>query len=59
MNQNTGEELKALSHEAWPGFTKIFIVVFAVLSLYLAVIVLSAPDGGFIDPAHHSESGHH
>ena len=40
------EELKVLSHEPWPGFKKIFMVVFTLLTIYLLIILLSAPDGG-------------
>ena len=40
------EELKVLSHEAWPGFKKTFIIVFTVMTIYLILILLSAPDGG-------------
>ena len=38
--------LKELSHEAWPGFKKVFVIVFALLTIYLLIILLSSPDGG-------------
>ena len=40
------EEIQELAHDAWPGFKKAFIVVMALLTIYLIVIMLSAPDGG-------------
>ena len=40
------EDIQELSHAAWPGFKKAFIVVMALLTIYLIAIMLSAPDGG-------------
>jgi hypothetical protein len=40
------EEIQELSHAAWPGFKKAFIVVFTLLTVYLIFIMLSSPDGG-------------
>jgi regulatory protein YycI of two-component signal transduction system YycFG len=40
------EEIQELSHAAWPGFKKAFIVVFALLTVYLIVIFLSGSDTG-------------
>ena len=56
------EELKILSHDPWPGYKKAFKIVFALLTIYMAVILLSAPDGGYIghgDTEHHDEDVHH
>ena len=46
------EELQELTHEAWPGYKLAFGVVFAVLVLYFVVIVIAAPDGGFLGSHH-------
>lgn len=63
--QEPEEELQVLSHEAWPGFKKSFVIVFTLLTIYLAVILLSSPDGGHMghhgshgEDAHHGESDH-
>ncbi|MDE0768296.1 MAG: hypothetical protein OSB19_07875 [Opitutaceae bacterium] len=40
------KEIKILSHKPWAGFKKAFIIVFAILSIYLLIILLSSPDGG-------------
>ncbi len=40
------EALKELSHEAWPGFKKVFTIVSALLVIYLLIILFSSPDGG-------------
>ena len=64
--QNPEEELKVLSHEAWPGFKKAFVFVFTALTVYLALILLSSPDGGHLghhdshaEDAHHGSADHH
>jgi hypothetical protein len=46
------EELKELSHEAWPGYKKTFLIVFGILIIYLLIILLSDPHG-VITNAHH------
>ena len=53
MQQEEHEEIKVLSHEAWPGFKKGFLITFALLSIYLIVIILSAPNGGSPGLHHH------
>jgi hypothetical protein len=35
------EELEELHHEAVPGYKKIFLIVFVVFILYLAVILIN------------------
>jgi multisubunit Na+/H+ antiporter MnhB subunit len=46
------KELQELKHEAWPGYRTAFIIVFSLLTIYLLIILLSAPDGGSIDLHH-------
>ena len=46
------EPLQELKHSPWPGYRTAFIITFAALTVYLAIIILSAPDGG-------SVGGHH
>ncbi len=44
MTAPTGSsELRELKHEAKPGYGRIFAIVFAVLGLYLALILISSP----------------
>ena len=64
--QPTEEELKVLSHDPWPGYKKAFMIAFAILTIYLGIILLSSPDGGHMghhgshgDDAHHGESDPH
>ncbi len=52
MQHDPDEEIKVLPHEPWPGYRKAFLITFALLSIYLIIIILSAPDGG-------SVGGHH
>ncbi len=35
-----GEEKMELSHEAVPGYRKVFVIVLAIAALYLAIILL-------------------
>ena len=35
------EELQELHHEAVPGYKKIFLIVFVVFIIYLAVILIN------------------
>lgn len=44
--------LQELSHEVWPGYRTAFYITFATLTIYLAIIILAAPDGG-------ASAGHH
>ncbi len=36
---NDKKEIMVLSHDPWPGYKKAFAVVFALSSIYLAVIL--------------------
>ncbi|MEM9281202.1 MAG: hypothetical protein AAGA96_05200 [Verrucomicrobiota bacterium] len=43
-NHSKGEEpLQELKHEAVPGYAKAFAIAFAIMGLYLAVILFSSP----------------
>ncbi len=44
--------IKELKHEAWPGYRTAFNITFAVFTIYLIIVILSAPDGGAI-AVHH------
>jgi hypothetical protein len=46
------EPLHELKHEPWPGYRTAFYITFAVLTIYLVIIILAAPDGG-------ATAGHH
>lgn len=48
-------ELHELKHEAKPGYGRIFAIVFAVLGLYLALILISSP-GPAESHGHHGKS---
>jgi len=37
------QPLQVLKHDPVPGYGKIFAIVFALLSLYLAIILISSP----------------
>lgn len=41
------DDLHELKHEARPGYGRIFAIAFAVMALYLALILISSPG-----PAH-------
>lgn len=47
--------LKELKHDAVPGYLKAFIIAFAVMGLYLAVILVSSPGSA----KGHDKSGAH
>jgi len=34
------EKLKELKHEAWPGYRKVFVVVFPLFTFYLALMFM-------------------
>ena len=38
-----GTPLKELKHDAVPGYFKAFIIAFAVMGIYLAIILISSP----------------
>ncbi|MEP4079165.1 hypothetical protein [Haloferula sp.] len=38
-----GQELHELKHEAVPGYMKVFVIGFALMAIYLAVILASSP----------------
>lgn len=55
------QPLQELKHEPVPGYRKVFVIVFFILSLYLALILISSPG-----PADHGkgqgkkeQSSHH
>jgi len=44
-----------LNHDAWPGFRKVFIIVFIAASLYLGAILFSSySHTGGAEDAHHA-----
>lgn len=42
-HHNNEEPLQELKHEAVPGYMKAFCIAFAVMALYLAIILISSP----------------
>lgn len=40
---NNDSPLQELKHEAVPGYLKAFVISFAVMGIYLAVILISSP----------------
>lgn len=48
-----GQPLHELKHEAVPGYMKAFLIAFTLMSLYLAVILISSPG-----KVTHHEKGH-
>ncbi len=44
--------LHELKHEAIPGYKPAFMVIMTLFVIYLAIIILTAPDGG-------ATHGHH
>ena len=64
MKPSSGDEpLKELKHDAVPGYGKAFAIAFGVMTLYLAIILLSSPgpaEGhhGHGDKAEHSHEEH-
>jgi len=54
MTPSGSRELHELKHEAKPGYGRIFAIVFAVLGLYLAMILISSP-GPAKSHSHHDE----
>ena len=51
--------LEELKHAAVPGYLTAFVIAFAVLSLYLAIILISSPgsakEGGFKKAGDHTK----
>jgi len=39
VESDNKEEVMVLGHEPWPGFRKIFLVIFLVSIIYLAIII--------------------
>lgn len=46
------EQLREKKHSPWPGYRTAFLITFATITLYLAIIILSAPDGGSVGGYH-------
>ncbi|PAW64703.1 MAG: hypothetical protein B9S36_01905 [Verrucomicrobiia bacterium Tous-C2TDCM] len=56
MDSSTGtSERRELKHDAKPGYGRVFAIVFAILGLYLALILISSP--GPAKSHGHSEDG--
>ena len=54
---NNGDEpLHELKHEAVPGYMRAFIIAFAVMMIYLAVILVSSPGPA---KGHHDDHEEH
>ncbi|NQZ67232.1 MAG: hypothetical protein HRT89_04095 [Lentisphaeria bacterium] len=41
---NEHGELQELKHDAWPGYKKIFLITFAIFTIYLAGILMTYKD---------------
>ena len=56
------QPLKELKHEAVPGYRLAFTIAFAVMSLYLLIILVSSPGPagghGHHDDSHQTEPAH-
>ena len=42
-HNNSDEPLKELKHDAVPGYLKAFVIAFAVMGLYLAILLITTP----------------
>lgn len=42
-HNNSDEPLKELKHDAVPGYFKTFVIAFAVMGLYLAILLITTP----------------
>ena len=42
-HSNSDEPLQELKHDAVPGYLKAFTIAFAIMGIYLAVILISSP----------------
>ncbi|MDA7921585.1 hypothetical protein N9B21_00985 [Verrucomicrobiales bacterium] len=42
-HNNSDEPLKELKHDAVPGYLKAFVIAFAVMGLYLAILLIATP----------------
>ncbi|MDA0261412.1 MAG: hypothetical protein O3A21_04350 [Proteobacteria bacterium] len=40
MHDDTNEEPREVRHEAWPGYPRIFAVVFAVCLIWLVILLI-------------------
>jgi len=52
---NSDQPLQELKHDAVPGYMKAFLIAFAVMGIYLLVILISSP--GQVD-GHGDGAGH-
>jgi hypothetical protein len=60
MEKHPPEELQELTHEAWPGYRKVFIIAIVVAALYLMIIFLGVPLDKIEVPHHDDvEAPHH
>ncbi len=61
---NPDEPLQVLKHDPVPGYPKAFAIAFAVMGLYLLLILFTSPgpathgDHGGEDHGSHQEAGH-
>ncbi len=42
-HNNSDEPLQELKHDAVPGYLKAFVIAFAVMGLYLAILLITTP----------------
>lgn len=57
-NSHSDEPLQELKHEAVPGYRKAFVIAFAVMAIYLAVILISSPGSAKSDYGHDKKGDH-